>query len=71
MIKPDDPAFPLTGEQFTSRLPTGMTIRTWLAGQALAGLSGTGNIQSGETIASAAVIAADRVIAKLNKGEQP
>jgi hypothetical protein len=45
-----------------------MTIRTWLAGQALAGLAGTGNTQSGETIASAAVIAADRVIAKLNEG---
>jgi hypothetical protein len=55
----DMPAFPTQDGPFTD----GMTIRCWLAGQALAALGGRGK----SLTANEAVELADAVIARLNK----
>ncbi len=73
MIDPNAPAFPCTEDNEYRGGDNGISIRTWLAGQALAGLT-VGFPDSAEgpvDIAKMAVATADAVIAALNASDAP
>lgn len=63
MTTKDDggPAFPVAQDEFT----TGMTLRAWLTGQALAGLCANPETWASEGIGRWAVEAADAAMDKL------
>jgi hypothetical protein len=69
------PAFPfgqiseLTGQPINGFFEPGMSLRDWLAGMALQGLSTHG--ASLQTVATQSVKLADLVLAELKKGGKP
>ena len=64
-VDAESPAFPRNGQV---KVQNGMTIRTWLAGQALVGIAGAGG--SAESTADRVVELADAVIEELNRVEE-
>lgn len=74
------PAFPNTGNSnWDLRPAAGMTLRDWLAGQALAGLTGNSGISislgenhpdANETIATVSYVLADAMLAARKGGDQ-
>lgn len=73
MIDPSDLAFPRPGDLCGNGAVAGMTIRTWLVGQVLAGITTdySNSAEGPRDTAKMAVAVADAVIAALNAEVSP
>jgi hypothetical protein len=72
-MKDGGPAFPRVGQvEYNSQAQNGMSLRDWLAGQAVRGLLSNSNFAEVEVVHVAAYAIADRMLRERNKsGDEP